>query len=114
MPLPTILQRLTSIKASLLHFAKMINIIICTPSQGSEMGQKLSDIKPGQQGRIVGFAAGDRSYRQRLLAMGATPGTTFEVLRVAPLGDPLEVLLRGFTLSLRKHESDMLIVEAQA
>jgi ferrous iron transport protein A len=78
------------------------------------MGQKLSDIKPGRQGRIVGFASGDRSYRQRLLAMGATPGTAFEVLRVAPLGDPYEILLRGFTLSLRKHESEMLIVEELA
>lgn len=78
------------------------------------MGLKLSDIKPGRQGRIVGFADGDRSYRQRLLAMGVTPGTAFEVLRVAPLGDPYEILLRGFTLSLRKHESDMLIVEEQA
>ncbi len=79
-----------------------------------EASSKLIDIKPGQQGRIVGFATGDRSYRQRLLAMGATPGTTFEVLRVAPLGDPYEILLRGFTLSLRKHESEMLIVEALA
>lgn len=72
----------------------------------------LVDIKPGSQGRIIGFAAGDRSYRQRLLAMGALPGTVFEVLRVAPLGDPYEIQLRGFTLSLRKHESEMLIVEA--
>lgn len=72
---------------------------------------KLVDIKPGAEGRIVSFATGDRSYRQRLLAMGATPGTVFKVLRVAPLGDPYEIELRGFTLSLRKHESEMLIVE---
>lgn len=71
----------------------------------------IRSIKPGGSGRIVGLADGDRTYRQRLLSMGATPGTRFEVLRVAPLGDPYEIRLRGFTLSLRKHESDMLLVE---
>lgn len=72
----------------------------------------IRSMKPGGSGRIVGLAGGDQAYRQRLLSMGATPGTHFEVLRVAPLGDPYEIRLRGFTLSLRKHESDMLIVES--
>lgn len=43
--------------------------------------------------------------------MGLTPKTEFEVVRVAPLGDPVEILVRGFHLSLRKQEADALIIE---
>jgi ferrous iron transport protein A len=43
--------------------------------------------------------------------MGLTPGTEFTVIRVAPLGDPVEIRVRGFHLSLRKQEADTLIVE---
>jgi len=43
--------------------------------------------------------------RQRLMEMGLTPGTSVEVVRVAPLGDPIEVMFRGFRLSLRKHDA---------
>jgi len=51
-------------------------------------------------------------YRQRLIAMGLIPGTEFTVSRMAPLGDPIEILVRGFALSLRKHEASILqIVE---
>ena len=43
--------------------------------------------------------------------MGLTPGTEFTVIRVAPLGDPVEIQVRGFHLSLRKQEADTLIIE---
>jgi ferrous iron transport protein A len=43
--------------------------------------------------------------------MGLTPGTEFTVIRVAPLGDPVEIQVRGFHLSLRQQEADALIVE---
>ena len=43
--------------------------------------------------------------------MGLTPGTEFTVTRVAPLGDPVEILVRGFKLSLRKDEAAALVVE---
>jgi ferrous iron transport protein A len=45
------------------------------------------------------------SQVQRLMMMGLTPGTTFTVVRVAPLGDPIEIKLRGFNLSLRREEA---------
>ncbi|MCA1974801.1 MAG: ferrous iron transport protein A [Caenispirillum sp.] len=69
------------------------------------------DLKPGEGARVTGFAPGDRGYRQRLLAMGLTPGVSFTVTRVAPLGDPVEVAVRGFKLTLRRGEAAILKVE---
>ncbi|WP_028450958.1 MULTISPECIES: FeoA family protein [Chitinibacter] len=71
---------------------------------------QLAQLSAGQAGTIAGFAPGNRSYRQRLLAMGVTPGAAFKVVRVAPLGDPYEIIIRGYTLTLRKHEAAMLTV----
>lgn len=51
---------------------------------------------------------GARPFRRRLLELGLTPGTKIEVLRVAPLGDPIEILVRGYRLSLR-HEDARLV-----
>jgi len=45
------------------------------------------------------------SQVQRLMMMGLTPGTSFTVVRVAPLGDPIEIKVRGFNLSLRREEA---------
>lgn len=65
----------------------------------------LSDLSPGEFGRILGFrGSSDKEYRQKLLAMGLTPNTPFEVIRRAPLGDPIQILVRDFYLSLRQHE----------
>lgn len=72
---------------------------------------KLRDIGLGQTGRVKGFGPGDKTYRRRLLAMGLTPGTEFTVTRYAPMGDPVELNLRGFALTLRKAEADALEVE---
>lgn len=58
----------------------------------------------------MGFDKGGQSYRQRLLAMGLTKGTEFEVARVAPLGDPVEIKVRDYSLSLRKDEAKALLV----
>ena len=78
------------------------------------MTGSLQTLRPGDGGRVTGFRPGDRAYRQRLLTMGVTPGTILTVTRVAPLGDPVEIRLRGYALSLRKGEADLLIVEALA
>jgi ferrous iron transport protein A len=74
------------------------------------MEQTLADIAVGEKGRIMGFDKGGQSYRQRLLAMGLTKGTEFEVARVAPLGDPVEIKVRDYSLSLRKDEAKALLV----
>ncbi|MCX8145927.1 MAG: FeoA domain-containing protein [Azovibrio sp.] len=77
------------------------------------MAHGLQDVAVGQWARVVGFAhtAGGRAYRQKLLAMGLTPGVVFQVTRVAPMGDPVEINVRGFSLSLRKDEAATLEVE---
>ena len=61
--------------------------------------------------RVVGYSPTARAYKRKLLAMGLTPGTEFIVTRHAPLGDPTQVEVRGFNLSLRKDEADALQVE---
>lgn len=72
----------------------------------------LSAMQPGDQGRVIKVAAKGSAYRNRLIAMGLLPGTPFEVVRIAPLGDPVEMRVRGYSLSLRKEEADILEVEA--
>lgn len=65
----------------------------------------------GSRMRVVGYAPTARDYKRKLLAMGLTPGTEFVVKRHAPLGDPTEIEVRGFNLTLRKDEADSLQVE---
>ena len=71
----------------------------------------LRDLAVGSMGRVVGYEKAARGYRGKLLAMGLTPVTEFTVTRHAPLGDPVEILVRGFKLSLRKDEANALFVE---
>lgn len=73
--------------------------------------QTLNQLQKGARGKIVAISAQEMAYRRKLLAMGLTPGTAFEVVRVAPLGDPIEIRLRGYGLSLRKHEASIISVE---
>jgi ferrous iron transport protein A len=71
----------------------------------------LADMVAGDNGRVLAVGRGNRVYRERLLAMGLTPGTEFTVVRLAPLGDPVEIRVRGAALSLRKGEAGLLSVE---
>ena len=77
------------------------------------MSINLKNLAVGDTGRIVGFGDGSKTYRRKLLAMGLTPGVAFEVTRYAPMGDPVEIRVRGFSLSLRKDEAAALQVEKQ-
>lgn len=69
------------------------------------------DLQPGEMAKICGFHQGHPSYRQKLLAMGLTPETEFEVIRRAPFGDPIEIRVRNFYLSLRQEETALLKIE---
>jgi len=71
----------------------------------------LKELKVGERARVAGFTEGGRAYRRKLLAMGLTPGIEIRVVRVAPLGDPVEVRVRGSSVSLRKDEAAALQVE---
>ena len=77
------------------------------------MKTQLRELSSGDIGIVVGYAKGALPYRERLLAMGLTRGTQFTVKRVAPLGDPVEISVRGFALSLRKDEAAAVIVEKE-
>lgn len=73
--------------------------------------QTLSDLLPAQRGRIH-EVKGANTLRRRLLDMGVVPGAEIEVVRVAPLGDPVEYRLRGYRLSLRRSEAAHVVVES--
>jgi ferrous iron transport protein A len=74
----------------------------------------LSTLQVGDCAKVIGYRAGDKAYRQKLLAMGLTRGVQFSIVRKAPLGDPIEICVRGFHLSLRKKEAHTLEVEQVA
>ncbi len=69
----------------------------------------LSEIQTGQVVQVVRIA-GPSSFRRRLMELGLVPGTRVELVRVAPLGDPVELLVRGASLSIRKAEAGVIEV----
>ena len=71
---------------------------------------KLSDQAPGTKGKFVKVEGRDAIHR-RLLDMGVVSGTEFEVQKKAPLGDPIEIKIMGYHLSLRKYEAETITVE---
>lgn len=70
-------------------------------------------MKVGETGKVAGFIKAASGYRDKLLAMGLTRGAVFTVTRIAPLGDPVEINVRGFALSLRKDEASGITVERE-
>ncbi|MCK4654718.1 MAG: ferrous iron transport protein A [Candidatus Cloacimonetes bacterium] len=72
---------------------------------------KLKDIEVGSNVKVIGYTTKDRHYREKLLRMGLVKGAEFSVTRKAPLGDPIEIKIKGFNLTLRKAEADALEVE---
>jgi ferrous iron transport protein A len=70
----------------------------------------LSELCAGDRGRVTAVS-GDADASRRLMDMGLIRGTTVEVIRRAPLGDPIEVRLRGFMLTLRRSEAEHITVE---
>lgn len=75
-----------------------------------ETGRTLRDIKPGESCKITGIS-GEGAVKRRLMDMGLTRGTPVYVRKVAPLGDPIEITIRGYELSLRKDEAEKVQVE---
>ncbi|MFP4373994.1 MAG: ferrous iron transport protein A [Spirochaetaceae bacterium] len=78
-----------------------------------EVGRHLSisDLDIGESAIIVGYRGGGSSYRSKLLSMGLTRGTPIRLTKVAPFGDPVEIEVRDFSLSLRKEEARVLQLE---
>ena len=70
----------------------------------------LSEMKTGESG-VISRVGGDREVRRRLLDMGVIPRTVVAMERMAPLGDPVWIRLKGYQLSLRKDEAASVFVE---
>ncbi len=70
----------------------------------------LKEVPCGKRVRVVKLA-GEGAVKRRIMDMGITKGTEVFVRKMAPLGDPIEVMVRGYELSLRKADAEMILVE---
>lgn len=71
----------------------------------------LGELLQGERARVTGFTVEDPAYRHQLLALGLTPGAELAVTRFAPLGDPMQISVRGSALFLRKADASAIEVE---
>ena len=71
----------------------------------------ISSLEPGQTAKITGYTQGDSGYRQQLLDQGLTPGSHLTLVRRAPLGDPIQIEIRGNLISLRQAEAALIELE---
>ena len=76
------------------------------------MLKKLDKIEKGETG-LVKNVEGDGKVRRRLFDMGVTPGAKVTLRKKAPLGDPIEITIRGYELSLRKAEAELVNIEVE-
>ena len=76
----------------------------------SESTRLLSQLSVGDSAKVL-RVSGDADIRGRLLEMGVTAGVTVRLVRTAPLGDPIELMVRGYRLSVRKSEAAVVEVE---
>ena len=74
------------------------------------MSKFLSELLPGEKG-VVKKVLGNSMIKRRIVDMGVVAGTIIEVQKFAPLGDPMEIKLKGFNLSLRKNEAELIELE---
>lgn len=72
----------------------------------------LKEFKPNETGIVV-KVGGSGHLRRRIFDMGITPGTEIVMKKVAPLGDPIEVTVRGYQLSLRKSEAELISMKLE-
>ena len=75
----------------------------------SASSQTLTSLEVGQRATVIEIKI-PAENRGRILEMGLLVGTTVELVRFAPLGDPVEIKVRGYNLSLRKHEAEQILV----
>lgn len=76
------------------------------------MKKNLDEFEIGNQGRIINVL-GEGRIRRRLFDMGITPGTNVLLRKKAPLGDPIEITIRGYELTLRKSEASFVVCEVE-
>ena len=76
------------------------------------MLKRLDEFKIGETG-LIKKVEGEGRLRRRLFDMGVTPGATVYLRKKAPLGDPIEVTIRGYELTLRKSEAQLVVLEVE-
>ncbi len=76
------------------------------------MQKLLSELKVGESGKVLSVE-GEKKIRRRLFDMGVTPGTEVYLRKKAPLGDPIEIAIRGYELTLRNAEAACIMVETK-
>jgi ferrous iron transport protein A len=76
------------------------------------MTQHLNEMQPDNWGTIVSVG-GDCRLRRRLMAMGVTPGARLVIRKFAPLGDPIEIKVRDYSLSIRRKDAASILVDCQ-
>ena len=69
------------------------------------MKKNLNDLPPGTAAKVISIR-GDSLITRRLMEMGVIPGVSVRVVKAAPLGDPLEIRVRGYSLALRRSEAE--------
>lgn len=72
---------------------------------------RLSELRIGQEGIILNINIPDVMIKRHLMEMGLTKGTKIKVLKLAPMGDPVCIELRGYELAIRRDEARYIIVE---
>lgn len=83
----------------------------CNDNGGDKMKNKrLNELKLGETGIILKIE-GDKKLRKRLMDMGMLPGTDVKIVKVAPLGDPIEMKIKGFHLTIRKEDAKNILIE---
>lgn len=70
----------------------------------------VGDLFPGKSGEIIDIK-GDYKVKQKLYDLGLIPGTTIQFIRTAPLGDPISIKVRGFTLGIRRDIAENIIIK---
>ncbi len=70
----------------------------------------LKDVKVGKSAKVIKLT-GEGAVKRRIMDMGITKGVEVRVRKTAPLGDPIEVTVRGYELSIRKADAEMILVE---
>ncbi|MCC7554406.1 MAG: ferrous iron transport protein A [Methanobacteriaceae archaeon] len=77
------------------------------------VSRKLNELHPGEEGTILSFSnQGDVGLKRHLLGMGFVKGSKIKVEKVAPLGDPIKLQLKGYSICLRKDEAKNIEVES--
>lgn len=77
-------------------------------NKNSKSSSNLSELQIGQKAKVVSLATEDPALKRRLLDMGITRGAIVEIKKISPLGDPINILIRGYELCLRRDDLKLI------